>query len=258
MTAQRLRDFREKRLGYSIQELATALGFATASGVQGYHDVDCRYEDRPLPHHFIKRMLALVGKGTPVITEAEVLALADEDVRHLTADQREGMDIIRSLDSGGMADVLPFLRTRARMMMAHRPEQLPIEYEWETDRDHRFVKNVALGPNADLELATRRSAVIMGKTRWELAGIDPNNPPDDDWVRHLADLDARRPFTFTYVHDRPNGMRKYRAETQGEPLFDDLGRFTGYKGLATVTVLPVEELPLRPKKHGRKTARHSP
>src|SRR3546814_4268604 len=52
----------------------------------------------------------------------------------------------------------------------------------------------------------------------------------DKWEAHLADLKAYRPFRdFRYIYAAANGDRQYWS-ISGVPLFDDDGRFLGYRG----------------------------
>ena len=103
--------------------------------------------------------------------------------------------------------------------------ELSGEWAWETDREHRFVE--IFGDSAPLA-AVRKG--IVGRTRWEVAGADPQTDPD--WGRHKADLDARRPFRrFRYAVDTAEGGRMLILSS-GKPLFDAQGNFAGYRGTA--------------------------
>ena len=74
-------------------------------------------------------------------------------------------------------------------------------------------------------------AASLGKTRWELAGADPDE--DEDWQAHLADLKARRTFrNFLFSYVDPSGSRRH-VSTSGVPVFDRGGAFRGYRGTAT-------------------------
>ena len=105
---------------------------------------------------------------------------------------------------------------------------------WETDAQHRFIyisdSNKNMVPRAD---------DILGKTRWEAAGIDPGE--SELWRAHVADLYARRPFRdFVFsVESANDGLRYYTVS--GKPDFDDDGAFRGYKGTSS-NVTEREEL----------------
>ena len=100
---------------------------------------------------------------------------------------------------------------------------------WETDEQHRFVWRT---PPTN-RLGRSDSQVehnVVGKTRWEVAGVDPYK--DENWRRHLADLEAHRPFRhFRFSHLRRG--RLLHKITSGKPFFDEQGRFKGYRGTST-------------------------
>lgn len=99
------------------------------------------------------------------------------------------------------------------------------EWFWEMDESLRFV------------YLSDRSA--------QAAGIDPASAYDrvrgeignaglaeEGWVQHLADLEARRPFTdFEYTFDSPDGGT-LRISISGRPFFDEEENFRGYRGAA--------------------------
>ena len=101
------------------------------------------------------------------------------------------------------------------------------DWIWETDAEHRytfFSNRFQDGKGAD-------PAASLGKTRWELAGVDPEE--DEDWQAHLADLSARRPFrNFLFSYVDLSGSRRH-VSTSGVPVFDRSGAFCGYRGTAT-------------------------
>lgn len=67
-----------------------------------------------------------------------------------------------------------------------------------------------------------------------------------DWDRHLADMDAHRPFrNFCHPRMLPDGQIRY-VSLSGKPVWDDDGKFKGYRGTgANVTDQVVAELGLR-------------
>ena len=71
-------------------------------------------------------------------------------------------------------------------------------------------------------------SVVIGKTRWENAGVDPDN--DERWRQHRADLDAHRPFGgFCYAVNNGSGS-EYFISVSGKPLFNHIDEFRGYRG----------------------------
>jgi len=112
------------------------------------------------------------------------------------------------------------------------------DWFWEMDEELRFSyfsERFAQVTGVDPE-------TLMGKTREE-TGI-PNVDPAA-WRRHLADLAAHRPFRrFVHPRTRPDGETVWLA-ISATPVFDEAGRFTGYRGTGsdiTETVRAEQEL----------------
>lgn len=76
---QKFRSFRE-RAGMSMDELAQAMGYARASSIQRYENPDDYKKKFISPELVLKMIKAVVGKGDPAITAAEVWALARPEV----------------------------------------------------------------------------------------------------------------------------------------------------------------------------------
>src|SRR5581483_1508223 len=103
---------------------------------------------------------------------------------------------------------------------------------WATGPDHRFTQFAALSRDDVDGLAFEfEDEASLGRTRWELAGVDV--AADPHWAAHKADLDAHRPFTnFRYRLIAPSG-RCWHLSVRGWPVFDDAGGFLGYRGTVT-------------------------
>ena len=103
--------------------------------------------------------------------------------------------------------------------------QFSFEVYWETDAQHRFVRQefserLSDAPAADSEL---------GKTRWEVPYLEPD---EDAWRQHRETLDAHLPFRdFELVRPTPKGGKRYLSSS-GLPVFDKAGRFIGHRGVA--------------------------
>ncbi|MCK5623782.1 MAG: PAS domain-containing protein, partial [Alphaproteobacteria bacterium] len=96
------------------------------------------------------------------------------------------------------------------------------EWFWETGPDHRFT----YFSNEGADATGLVSPDIIGKRRQDLAA----DRDDPKWARHLADLDAHRPFWgFEYSARIADGSLAHLS-TSGEPRLDDDGRFLGYRG----------------------------
>ena len=95
---------------------------------------------------------------------------------------------------------------------------------WETDAQHRFThqefaESLADAPASDSE---------MGKTRWEVPYLEPD---EEAWRKHRETLDAHLPFRdFELARPAPDGSKRY-VSVSGLPVFDETGRFVGYRGV---------------------------
>lgn len=102
--------------------------------------------------------------------------------------------------------------------------QLSADWFWEQDEHLRFV-NLSSGDDWPAGLPPPSS--ILGKKRWEIAGVDT-----DDWEAHRAQLERREPFRDLEIRRRaPDGSILY-VQVSGSPVFDDKGTFTGYRGVS--------------------------
>ena len=102
--------------------------------------------------------------------------------------------------------------------------QFSFDVYWETDVEHRFIRQdfserVTDGPLPGSEL---------GKRRWELPYLDID---EEGWRKHRETLDAHLPFRdLEYARPTPNGGKRWAA-VSGLPMFDEAGRFIGYRGI---------------------------
>jgi len=105
--------------------------------------------------------------------------------------------------------------------------ELSSEWYWEQGEDLRYTLltgsaegHGGLDPNK-----------FIGTYRWDRDAVPLGD--GGKWDRHKADLAARKPFT-NFLFRRPDseiGMRY--VSTSGQPVFDEKGRFRGYRGVAT-------------------------
>ncbi|MCH7888813.1 MAG: PAS domain S-box protein [Proteobacteria bacterium] len=107
------------------------------------------------------------------------------------------------------------------------------DWFWEMDENLRF----SYFSDRLLTVTGMRPEDILGKTRHEL---DKGDPDRGKWRRHLADLEARRPFRdFRYTYVAPDGRRRHWS-VSGVPLFDERGEFKGYRGTGSDLTIEVE------------------
>lgn len=97
------------------------------------------------------------------------------------------------------------------------------DWFWETDHQHRFIYF-----SNRMEQVTKISrADVLGHGR-EIFAVDQSGPA---WQAHLDDLQAHRAFrNFEYSIIRPTDGSVMWLRVAGEPKFDEMGQFTGYRG----------------------------
>src|SRR2546430_208425 len=104
--------------------------------------------------------------------------------------------------------------------------ELSSEWYGEQDEDFRFI------------LVTGRSAghggidtkKFLGTFRWDRGAVPVGD--GGSWDTHKAVLEARQPFSdLLFKRTDSKGDVRY-ISTSGQPVFDDKGRFRGYRGIA--------------------------
>jgi PAS domain S-box-containing protein len=145
--------------------------------------------------------------------------------------------------AGSVVDVTDRVEATLRLQASEKRfrdyTEAASDWYWETDVDHRFT----FLSERLVEIAGVRREDILGKTRTEIAEGATDTP---EWRKHLADLEARRPFRqFEYFQRRPDGPPRL-FQTSGKPVFDEEGRFAGYRGVtADITAQRASEQRIR-------------
>ncbi len=94
---------------------------------------------------------------------------------------------------------------------------------WETDGEHRFVH---VSDNVEAICGMPVSEVLA--SNW-LETVRGHQTPQ--WQAHAADLEAHRPFeSFRFERHDPRGGVRHHV-LSGWPVFDQTGRFRGYRGV---------------------------
>ena len=102
--------------------------------------------------------------------------------------------------------------------------QFSFEVYWETDAQHRFIRQEFADRLADAPAPGSE----IGKTRWEVPYLEPDA---EAWRKHRETLDAHLPFRdFELARPTPGGGKRY-VSVSGLPVFDKEGRFVGYRGV---------------------------
>ena len=110
---------------------------------------------------------------------------------------------------------------------------LGADWFWEQDAAHRFTTF----SGAAASIWTEGVEARIGRTRWDApdAGAE-----EAFWRAHRDTLDAHRPFRdFVFRRVLADG-RVVWISTSGDPVFDENGTFTGYRGSARDVTLEKE------------------
>ncbi len=100
--------------------------------------------------------------------------------------------------------------------------QFSFDVYWETDAQHRFIRQEFANTLTDPPVSE------IGKTRWEVPYLEPE---PEEWRKHRETLDAHLPFRdFELARPTPGGGKRY-VSVSGLPVFDQTGRFLGYRGV---------------------------
>jgi PAS domain S-box-containing protein len=102
--------------------------------------------------------------------------------------------------------------------------QFSFDVYWESDAQHRFIRQEFAEGLADAPAPGSE----IGKTRWEVPYLEPDA---EGWRKHRETLDAHLPFRdFEHARPTPDGAKRY-VSVSGLPVFDETGRFIGYRGV---------------------------
>jgi diguanylate cyclase (GGDEF)-like protein len=101
---------------------------------------------------------------------------------------------------------------------------LSSDFFWETDPQHRLT-SIVHGPSYGSAQIGRG---MIGKHPWGVASVSPDQA---GWAAHMATLNSHLPFRdFEFARVMPDGGTRYFS-VSGEPRFDALGAFIGYRGI---------------------------
>ncbi len=101
---------------------------------------------------------------------------------------------------------------------------LSSDWYWEQDAEFRLTfMSSYVGEKTGLDASS-----YLGRKRWDQPAL---NLTEADWDRHRAQLERHEPFR-DFEMQRPAGDgRSVWLSLSGEPVFDESGRFTGYRGI---------------------------
>jgi diguanylate cyclase (GGDEF)-like protein/PAS domain S-box-containing protein len=121
--------------------------------------------------------------------------------------------------------------------------ELLSDWYWEQDAEFRFT------------VISRRSAdapgpdpfPYVGRKHWEQPAL---NLSEEDWERHRAQLAWHQPFRDLELQHLTEDGRLVWVSLSGQPVFDEIGTFVGYRGVGRdITALKRAEQ-LRSLEHG--------
>jgi len=102
--------------------------------------------------------------------------------------------------------------------------QFSFDVYWESDAQHRFFRQEFAEGLTDAPAPGSE----IGKTRWEVPYLEPDA---EAWRKHRGTLDAHLPFRdFELARPAPDGGKRF-VSVSGLPVFDETGRFIGYRGV---------------------------
>ena len=102
--------------------------------------------------------------------------------------------------------------------------QFSFDVYWESDSQHRFIRQEFAEALTDAPAPGSE----IGKTRWEIPYLEPD---EEAWRKHRETLDAHLPFRdFVLARPTADGGKRF-VSVSGLPVFDEAGRFIGYRGV---------------------------
>jgi PAS domain S-box-containing protein len=101
--------------------------------------------------------------------------------------------------------------------------ELSSDFFWETDAEHRYTA-IELGREYR---GVRNNGSKLGLARWDIPYASPDASA---WAAHRAAIAARERFVDFRFSRIENGEERF-YEHSGEPRYDSLGRFLGYRGV---------------------------
>jgi len=117
--------------------------------------------------------------------------------------------------------------------------QLSSDWYWEQDEQFGLkYMSGRMGERTGLD-----AAAYIGRKRWDTPAL---NLSEEDWAKHRAHLERHEPFRNFEMQRPTDGGGSRWISLSGEPLFDETGRFAGYRGVGSdITERKQAEIALR-------------
>jgi diguanylate cyclase (GGDEF)-like protein/PAS domain S-box-containing protein len=179
-----------------------------------------------LADHIGSLLVLLGGLICTLISTAFVQTTMQRSRRiHLVVEARTAD--LKSINARLVDDVAARRRTEKALQESEQRFRqlvaLSSDWYWEQDARLRFT-SVTGGLSAKGGI---KAESLLGKTLWERV---PAMLSAEWGQRHIAQLEARQPFLdLEYEALDDAGVRRWYA-ISGEPIFDDMGHFLGYRG----------------------------
>jgi PAS domain S-box-containing protein len=146
----------------------------------------------------------------------------------------------RKMHNGGTAgvrvDITEFKQVQNALQASERRlrdfAEMASDWFWEQDADLRFIWF-----SEGLRTIDTPPLPYIGKLRWEM---HPHGATPEQWEAHKADLAARRSYRDFRYHLRGADGRVHHVTVHGDPMFDDAGRFAGYRGIGRDITAQIE------------------
>jgi len=169
-------------------------------------------------------IVVLTGLADPALHEA-ALAQGAYDVVHKDRLDGVGLERLVRLAALQARTVRSLQKSEERF---RKLTELSADWYWEQDDQFRFT--LISGPRAAANARGGDPSVYLGMRRWEDRGLEP---VEGDWAAHIATLQRHEPFRDLRLRRRmDDGTLRYMS-VSGEPVYDEDGRFAGYRGVAT-------------------------
>jgi diguanylate cyclase (GGDEF)-like protein/PAS domain S-box-containing protein len=121
--------------------------------------------------------------------------------------------------------------------------ELSSDWYWEQDESYRFT----LFAGSGLKSSGISFEKYIGTLRWEGGAVPVGD--GGKWDKHIATLEARRPFTeFMFKRFGSRGEPLY-FKSSGQPIFDKDHRFKGYRGIGKDVTKEIREEQLLALEH---------
>jgi diguanylate cyclase (GGDEF)-like protein/PAS domain S-box-containing protein len=105
--------------------------------------------------------------------------------------------------------------------------EMSSDFYWESDAEHRLTQRAS----ADKKLSTVsvfQQGAQIGERRWDIPYLSPDAA---GWAAHRAVLDAHQPFREFELSRLGADGTEHFISISGDPVFDESGRFKGYRGV---------------------------